>query len=280
MIKKTVCALACAAFSCIVTAQETLVFAVNEGVTYRVPSETTRQNYKPIADDLSRLLRAKVRIEVVSEYAALEKNLANKAYDLAFIHPTHIALVPVKKGQYSLVAVSKAHTNYKASFLSKTSPHALTAEELGKMLAKGAKPIGSPDSNSITAWLIRATLRDAAVASKSSTPALKFTHYQDSIPFMVDGGFVDVAATASESIVKEWTAAGGKVIAASRPVPIKNLIVSDAMGKDAAEVVKNYFTELSTTAEGQVKLERIGLKQGFIGFDQNTYVALGSWLGL
>ena len=280
ILKKTVLAVICFAASGLSAAQQTLVFAINEGITYRTGAEATRQNYKAIADDLGRLLRAKVRIEVVPEYATLEKDLAAKIYDIAFIHPTHIALAPVIKGDYSLAAVSKAHVNYKASFLSKTNAQPRSPEELGKLLALSGKMIGSPDTNSITAWLIRATLRDAAVASKSSAPKLKFTRYQDSIPFMVENGFVEVAATASEPIVKEWTAAGGKVIAASKPVPIKNVIVSNALGKEAVETIKAYFTELGTSADGQAKLERLGLKQGFVGYDQTAYVALGTWLGL
>jgi phosphonate transport system substrate-binding protein len=273
-------ALSCAALAQANSSGQTLVFAVNEGVTYKTGADTTRQNYKAIADDLSRVLKTKVRIEVVPEYATLEKDLAAKAYDFAFIHPTHVALAPVKKGNYALVAVSKAHVNYKASFLTKMNAQAKSPEELGRLIARASKPIGSPDSNSITAHLIRATLRDAAAASKSSAPPLKFTRYQESIPFMVESGFVDVAATASEAIVKDWIAAGGKVMAASKPVPIKNLIVSEALGKEAAEAIKAYFLELATSAEGQAKLERIGLKQGFVTYDQTAYVALGAWLGL
>jgi phosphonate transport system substrate-binding protein len=267
-------------FSSIALAQQTYVFAINEGVSYRTGGDAARLNYKPIADDLARLLKAKVRVEVIGEYATLEKDLAAKTYDIAFIHPTHIALTPVKKGDYSLVAVSKAHTNYKASFLSNISTQPKSPEELGRLMASVTKPVGSPDTNSITAWLIRATLRDAAAAAKSKAPSLRFTRYQDAIPFMVTAGFVDVAATASESIVKEWVAGGGKVLTTSKSVPIKNLIVSEAMGKDAVEVIKDYFVELANTADGQAKLERIGLKQGFVTYDQKTYVALGTWLGL
>ena len=257
------------------------IFAVNEGVTYRTGADTTRQNYKVIADDLNKLLRSKLRVEVIGEYATLEKDLAAGGYDIAFIHPTHIALAPVKKGDYTLVAVSKAHVGYKASFLSKINAQTKSPEELGRLLAQNSsKPIGSPDTNSITAWLIRATLRDAASAAKATAPPLKFTRYQDSIPFMVTAGFVDIAATASEPIVKEWVAGGGKVIATSKAVPIKNVIVSNAMGKEAIEAIKTYFIDLSASADGQAKLERIGLKQGFVAFDQNSYVAIAGWLGL
>ena len=97
---------------------------------------------------------------------------------------------------------------------------------------------------------------------------------------MVTAGFSDVAATASEPIVKEWVAAGGKVLTTSRAVPIKNVIVSNALGKEAIAAIRAYFLELSTTPEGQAKLDKIGLKQGFVAFDQDAYVALATWLGL
>lgn len=203
-----------------------------------------------------------------------------KATTSLFIHPTHIALTPVKNGTYSLAAVSRAHVNYKASFLSKMSAEPKTPAELGKLVASSTKMIGSPDTNSITAWLIRATLRDASAAAKTSTPQLKFTRYQDSIPFMVENGFVDIAATASEPIVKQWVAAGGKVITTSKTVPIKNVIVSNALGKEAFDTIKTYFIELAASADGQAKLERVGLSQGFVAYDPRAYVALGSWLGL
>ena len=259
---------------------DTLVFAVNEGVTYKTGGDASKQNYKAIADDLARLLKTKVRVDVIGDYATLEKDLAAKTYDIAFIHPTHIAIAPVKLGTYTLVAVSKAHIGYKASFLSNLNAQPKSPEELGKLLASGTKIIGSPDTNSITAWLVRATLRDAAAASKSAGPQLKFTRYQESIPFMVTNGFVDIAATASETIVKEWVASGGKVIATSKPAPIKDVIVSNALGKESIELIKNYFLELSANADGQAKLERIGLKQGFVTYDQAAFVALGTWLGL
>ena len=170
--------------------------------------------------------------------------------------------------------------NYKASFLSKISAEPKTPAELGKLLASGTKMIGCPDTNSITAWLVRATLRDASAAAKTARPQLKFTRYQESIPYMVDNGFVDIAATASEAIVKQWVAAGGKVITTSRSVPVKDVIVSNALGKEAVEAVRNYFIELANNADGQAKLDRIGLKQGFVAYDQAAFVSLGTWLGL
>lgn len=260
-------------------AESGLTFAVNEGVTYR-GNENAKQYYKAIADELGKQLKTRVNVEIVADYPTLEKGLAAKAYDIAFVHPTHIALAPVKRGDYALAAVSKAHTGYKASFLSKVNAPVATPAELAKVLVGSGKPVGVPDANSITTWLVKATAREAVAAAKTSAPQFKYTRYQESIPYMVENGFVDVAATASEAIVKDWTAAGGKVIATSRAVPIKNLIVATALGKDQLETIRSYFVELVNSTEGQAKLEKIGLRQGFITYDQNSYVALAAWLGL
>ncbi len=257
------------------------VFAVNEGVTYRTSNGAAKLAYKVIADDLAKILRTKVRVEVVGEYATLEKDLQAKAYDVALIHPTHIALVPVKAGAYSLIATSKAHLNYRANFLSRRWGPTGSIAEMGFYLgAAGAKPIGAPDRNSITSWLVRATLRDAAAASSTKAPELHFTRYQDSIPHLVEYGFVDVAATASPTITKEWIASGGQVMGSSRPVPIKNVIVSNSLSETSIEAIRNYFLELGSTSAGQAKLDRIGLSQGFSGYDNATYLAIATWLGL
>jgi phosphonate transport system substrate-binding protein len=263
------------------SAAQQSVFAVNEGVTYRNSNGSTAQAYKAIADDLAKILHHKVRVDVVGEYERLEKDLKLKTYDVALIHPTHIALVPVKAGTYSLIATSKAHLNYRANFLSKRWGPTGSIAEMGLYLgATGGKPVGSPDRNSITAWLVRATLRDAAAASNTKAPELQFTRYQDSIPHLVEYGFVDVAATGSPAITKEWIASGGQVMGSSRPVPIKNVIISNSLSETSIEAVRNYFLELGNTPSGQAKLDRIGLSQGFSGYDNATYLAIATWLGL
>jgi hypothetical protein len=48
-----------------------LVFAVNEGVTYRVPNSEIRGHYAAIAADLSKILKQPVTIKV-SRFAATE----------------------------------------------------------------------------------------------------------------------------------------------------------------------------------------------------------------
>nr|MBP6531376.1 phosphate ABC transporter substrate-binding protein [Burkholderiales bacterium] len=76
MLTKLLPALLLAFASAAAFAQNGMLFAVNEGVTYRTGGDAAKQNYKSIGDDIGKLLRSKVRVEVIGEYATLEKDLA------------------------------------------------------------------------------------------------------------------------------------------------------------------------------------------------------------
>lgn len=78
------------------SAQADLVFAVNEGVTYRVPNSEIRAKYAAIAADLGKLLKQTVTVEPVADYPSLRKGLADKAYDLAMVHPAHLSIGAIK----------------------------------------------------------------------------------------------------------------------------------------------------------------------------------------
>lgn len=111
------------------TAANALVFAVNEGVTYRVSSDEIRAKYAAIAADLGKILRQPVTVEPVADYPTLRN-------------------------------------------------------------------VGSPDEQSITAWMVRASLRDAF----GGTPPLRYvyTRYQDAVPFIVDNGLTRSGATEAD----------------------------------------------------------------------------------
>ena len=184
-----------------------LVFAVNEGVTYRVSNDEIRARYAAIATDLSKMLGQPVRIEPISNYKELRAGLAAKAYDLALVHPAHISIEALKSG-YKLLAVTKGYTDYKASFLVRADAPYKTLADL-----RGLK-VGAPDEDSITSWMVRATLREAL----GDPQAVKYTYtrYQDAVPFMVEHTFTQAGATASNTLVKQWVAQGGKVLGTSK----------------------------------------------------------------
>jgi len=252
-------------------AQANLVFAVNEGVTYRVPNEEIRARYAAIAADLSKLLKQPVQIEPVADYPSLRKGLTDKAYDLALVHPAHISIQAIKKSDYKLLAVTKGFQDYKASFL-------VTADSPLKSLAdlKGRK-LGAPDEDSITSWMVRATIRDLVGDPKQVSYV--YTRYQDAVPFFVENSLTPAGATASNAVVKAWQDKGGKVLATSKAVPIKHVIASPKLSAEQAEAVRDYLLSLDASDEGKKKLEPTKWK-GFAAYDNAQLMALGTWLGL
>jgi ABC-type phosphate/phosphonate transport system substrate-binding protein len=253
-------------------AQAGLTFAVNEGVTYRVPNEEIRAKYAPIAADLSKILKQTVTIEPVASYTALRKGLADKSFDLALVHPTHISIGAIKQSGYRLLVVTKGFENYHASFLVKGD------SALKSLADVKDRKLASPDEDSITAWVVRATLRDAMGEPKKPAD-FTYTRYQDAVPFMVENGFVATGATASAATVKAWVGKGGKVLAESKGVPIKQILASPNLTAEQAEKVREYLLTLDDSAEGKKKLEPTKY-QGFAAYDQAALLKIGVWLGL
>ena len=253
------------------TLSHALVFAVNEGVTYRVPNEEIRIKYAAIAADLAKLLHQPVTIEPIAGYPQLRQGLADKAYDLAMVHPAHLSITAMKHSGYRLVAVTKGFQDYRANFLVKADSRLKSLADL-----KGRR-IGAPDEDSITAWMMRATLRDAL--GDSSKVSYVYTRYQEAVPFFVENNLTPSGVTAANSVIKEWLAKGGKVLARSRPVPIKHIIASPSMSTEDVALVRDYLLALDSTEDGRKKLAATKW-QGFAAYDQPALMAIGTWLGL
>ena len=250
---------------------QALVMAVNEGVTYRVSNDEIRARYAGIAADVSRILGAPVTVEPVSHYPTLRQGLQDKTYDLALVHPAHHSIRAIKVSGYQLLAVAKGFENYRASFLVPADSALKSVAEL-----KGLR-LGAPDEDSITAWMVRATLRDAV--GDAEAVKVTYTRYQDAVPFFLENKLTHAGATASGAVVKDWTTKGGKVIAQSKPVPIKHLIAGPGINAEQRAALRRYFIELDSTDDGRRKLEPSKLK-GFMPYDQAQMLELGRWLGL
>jgi len=248
-----------------------LVFAINEGVTYRVTNEEIAAKYAGIAADLGKLLKQPVTIEPVGAYPTLRKGLAAKAYDLAMVHPAHVSIQAIKNSGYRLLVVTKGYEKYSANFLvNPDSP----LKSLGELKDK---KVGAPDEDSITSWMVRATLRDAL--GSLDKVGFIYTRYQDAVPFMVENNFTLSGATAAGAVIKGWEAKGGKVLAKSRPVPIKHIIASSNLTAEQVEKVRDYLVNLDTTDDGRKKLEATKYK-GFAAYNEADMLAIGTWLGL
>ncbi len=247
-----------------------LTLAINEGATYRVTDAEVQLKYKPVADDLAKLLGQKVTIVTVSDYKAMAEGLSAARYDVAYIHPSHIALKGLAVDGYKLVALTKGFTDYRAHFLVRADSPAKTAADF-----KGKK-MGVPSPDSITSVLTRTTMRESLKDGADGVSYVS-TRYQDAIPFMVEHGLVDVGVTGSDAVAKAWTGSGGKIAFSSKSVPVKLMLASKNVPAADLAAMQAYFTSLDGTEKGRRTLESID-KKGFVPFDSAALSAVNSWI--
>lgn len=270
-IRQLVGALALVIGTAPVWAQGTpMIFAVNEGVTYRVNPVATTERFREISEDLTKLLKRPVKIQPVTNYKELAAGLAEQRYELAWVHPAHHSIRAMSKSGYNLVALTKGFTEYRASFLVRSDSPMKTLADLK------THKIGAPDEDSITSVIMRATLREALGSQPVETTYVK---YQDAVPFMVEHGLATAGVTAARAVVKGWQDKGGKVMFTSKPVPIKHLIASNKLSEAQRAQLTNYFVGLEQSPEGKKRLESLNVP-GFVEFDQNALVGIGKWLGV
>ena len=248
-----------------------LVFSVTEGVTYQATPKEIREKFEPIADLIGKALNRNVRLVLVPAYDDVRAGLAKQEYDLAFIHPAHVAMAEIKAGRYQSVGWTVGFTDYAVSLL--TMPN----EPIRKVDDLRGRTLVTPDPDSITAVMVRAMLRTENF--KPGDVRVITTRYQDAVPFYIENTFAQVGATASNAVVKQWTDKGGKVVDKSRGVPIKQVIVATRVPQRDRERIREVLLGLQHTDPGRRALAASGYK-GFTAPDPEVEQATIAWLGI
>ena len=244
---------------------------VTEGVTYRATDAEIEAKFAPIAKALSAATKQPVKIQIISSYNGLRDALKQGVLDVAFIHPSHVALEFTKTGAYKSVAYTTGFTDYKVAFLcNEPQPISAWSTIAGKALV-------TPDPDSITAIMTRAMLREHGVAS--TAVKLQVTRFQDAVPFYVDNGFAAYGATASKGVVKAWKDKGGKTCAESRPMPIKFWLASSKLDAGTLAAVKDTLLTMDKNEANSKALATSGYK-GFVPTDEAAEKTFTAWLGL
>jgi len=252
-----------------------LVFAVTEGVTYQATPKEIRDKFAPIAQVIATATGRRVRTVLVPAYDDVRAGLKAQEFDVAFVHPAHIPMAEIKAGRYRAVAWTQGFTEYTASMLMNANQPLKSMDDL-----KGHTVV-TPDPDSITAWMVRAMFRTDKIATTDSrdpsptTVRVITTRYQDAVPFYIENGFAQAGATAANSVVKAWTDKGGKVLYRSRPVPIKQIIVSTKMPSDEQQKIRDALVGLRDPKA----LEIVGYK-GFVPPNPEVESSTIAWLGL
>lgn len=256
-----------------------LVFGVTEGVSYQATPKEIRDKFAPIAQVIATATGRRVRTVLVPAYDDVRAALKAQEFDVAFVHPAHIPMAEIKAGRYKAVAWTQGFTEYTASML-------ITADQPLKSIddLKG-RTVVTPDPDSITAWMVRAMFRadklqttDAREPTPSTVRVIT-TRYQDAVPFYLENNFAQVGVTASNAVVKGWTDKGGKVLVKSRPVPIKQFIVSSKLPAADQQKIRDALLGLKDAKGGQAVLETVGYR-GFVPPNPEVESSVIAWLGL
>ena len=256
-----------------------LVFAITEGVTYQATPKDIRDKFGPLAEVIGKAAGRRVRLLVVPAYDDLRAGLQKQEYDLAFVHPAHVAMAEIKAERYKALAWTSGFTEYTVSLMMPANQPLKALDDL-----KG-RTIVTPDPDSITAAMVRAMFRAEKLpltTDKDVVPTAArviTTRYQDAVPFYLDNGFAQVGATAANSVVKAWTDKGGKVLVKSRPVPIKQIIASTRMPADMQARIRQALLGMRDSKTGAPALEVVGYK-GFVAPNPEVESATIAWLGL
>ena len=258
---------------------------MTEGVTYQATAKEIRDKFAPLADVVGKATGRHVKVVVVPAYNDVRAGMAKQEYDLVFIHPAHVAMAEIKDGRYKAVAWTSGFTDYTVSILINADGSLKSLDDLK------ARTLVTPDPDSITAMMVRAMLRTSKLPVTTAKPdaantkelaasvRIISTRYQDAVPFYIENGFAQAGATAAKSVVKAWTDKGGKVLAQSRAVPIKQLLVSKTMPADEQERIRAALLGLGQSKPGRDALEAIGYK-GFVAPSPEVESSTIAWLGL
>ena len=260
-------ALACTA----VASAQALVLGVTEGVTYKATDAEIESKFEGIAKALSTASKQPVKMKVISSYNGLRDALKKNEVDMAFIHPSHIAFEAIKTGGYKSIAWTGGFTEYKVSLLCKD------ASPIQDWATVNGKSFVTPDPDSITAVMTRATLKENGI--KLDAIKLQTTRYQDAVPFYVDNNFAAYGATASGAVIKAWKDKGGQTCAQSRGMPIKQWIVSTKLDAATVNTLRETLLAMGQNDAGKKSLAPSGYK-GFVPTSEEQEKKLILWLGL
>ncbi len=257
--------------------KERYVFAVAEGGSSQIVSKDIAPRYKELSTELSKLLKKPVIMEVVADYKALNTDLLNERFDLALVHPAHIALTAVGSNKFVVLASEKYHADYQVSFFVTAQSPLKTLADL-KNPAIRDKTLIAPMQQSVTSAIARSVLKETL----GFMPPVTYTQQEDALPYSSENGAMELesmlfllknglgafGASASLAVINDWKASGGRVIGTSPKIPVKMIIASTKLSDAERDKIGQYFLTLDKSDAGLKLLQRVGYA-GFIGMDAN-----------
>lgn len=243
------------------------LMGISEGVAEQASFSEMQEKYRPLAEYLGRVLKRKVTLESSQNFKSALENLAKGRYDLMFARPSNIIGRAIRDDKYQLVAMAKG--TFTADFIVRKDSGFTKPEDVL------SHPIAMPEKGSLMALAGMATLRD--LGGKPENLQVRYAHYQEAIPYMVEQKFADVGVVAPAQ-TKAWEKKGGVTLFKSKKLPFWGIIASPKISANEVAAMQEALIAMENTEEGKAILKRIGVA-GWTAGDAKEYVDMLTWLG-
>lgn len=269
-MRRTLIALALGLAAGLSAAQtQPLVLGVSEGTSGGLDSAQVVAKYQGLADLLARVLKQKVNVIHIREFANLEDGMKSGRLDFVMARPSDYPARGLRDHGYQFVATARPDGQCHLIVHKDSAIKSLDD-------AKGKK-IVLPEKTSYMARFCSAELRDRGIDVK--TQSVQYVREQAAVAFYLEQKLADVGGVASYSgVAKKWEKDGHRVIHKSVPQPYFPLIASGKLPAAQVAALQAGLRGLPSDAAGQELLKAMGLKE-FDTSSEGRLRELLKWLG-
>lgn len=228
-----------------------LVLGVSEGTSGGTDHARVIAKYGGLAEALGRVLKRKVSVVFLREFASMEEGMKSGRLDLLMARPSDYPARGIRDHGYQFVASAKPDGQC-IVIAGKNSPLQRLDEARGKRWVM-------PEQVSYMSKFCAAELRDRGI--KVATEKVQFVREQGAVPFYIDNNFADVGVVASYSgVAKNLEKSGHKVLHKSVLQPYFPLVAHKRFTAEQVRAMQAELARLPDSDAGKEVLSTIGIK--------------------
>lgn len=249
-------------------AETPLILAISEGTSGGLDHAQVIAKYQGLANVIGGAVKAKVNVVFAREFSTLETGMKSGRFDFVMARPSDYPARAMRDDGYSYVASAKPDGQC-LIIVPKGSPLTRLEEARGKRFAM-------PEQVSYMSRFCRAELRDRGF--DMAREKVQFVREQAAVGFYLDNNFADVGAIASYSgLAKKLEKDGLRLLHKSVAQPYFPLVANRTIRPEQIKAIQKELLALSSSAEGEEILKRIGI-DGFDTGAQQSMAELLKWL--
>lgn len=251
-----------------VRADTALILAVSEGSSGGLDHAQVIAKYQGLGNVIGGALKAKVNVVFAREFSSLEAGMKSSRFDFVMARPSDYPARAMRDDGYSYVASAKPD-GMCLIIVPKNSALTKLDEARGKRFAM-------PEQVSYMSRFCRAELRDRGI--DLAREKVQYVREQAAVGFFLTNQFADVGAIASYAgLARKLDQDGFRVLHKSVAQPYFPLVASRKFRPEQIKAIQKELLALSSSAEGEETLKRIGI-DGFDTGAQERMTELLKWL--